>query len=408
MSSVHLLVLIHGMWGHPVHLAELHRIARETYENPSADGIQLEILLAETNSEESTYDGIDWGGERVAQEVRDKIQELEKDGKQVTRFSVTGYSLGGLVARYLVGVLHQQGFFADVTPVNFNTIATPHIGLPRYPSFMSSVFSSLGPKLLSRTGEQFYCADKWSPNGRPLLIVMADPNRIFYQALSLFKHIRIYANAVNDRTVPYCTAAIELNDPFVKHETSGIELEFDVNYNTLVRSYKIPEHPPPSPSKPIILSPTWFRKYKERPSFFPPPLQFRFPLNIALYASLPLLIPVLVSLIIVRFSLATRSSRARIQLLEKEETSQQRLVHILADIEREVEEAVVELVDDQVQEKSGKPKPAHPILSSDQRKIANWLNTLPIQKELAFFNDRFEFHRRGEPVIRHWAESFIL
>lgn len=40
---------------------------------------------------------------------------------------------------------------------------------------MSSVYSALGPKLLSRTGEQFYCVDEWSPNGQPLLLTMADP-----------------------------------------------------------------------------------------------------------------------------------------------------------------------------------------------------------------------------------------
>lgn len=35
--------------------------------------------------------------------VLDEARKLEKDGNIVTRFSVTGYSLGGLVARYLVG-----------------------------------------------------------------------------------------------------------------------------------------------------------------------------------------------------------------------------------------------------------------------------------------------------------------
>lgn len=69
MAPIHLLVLIHGMWGNPGHLAELARIIRETHTTPSSDGVELELLLAETNREESTYDGIDWGGERVAQEV---------------------------------------------------------------------------------------------------------------------------------------------------------------------------------------------------------------------------------------------------------------------------------------------------------------------------------------------------
>jgi hypothetical protein len=33
----------------------------------------------------------------------DEVEKLKGDGKAVTRFSVAGYSLGGLVARYLVG-----------------------------------------------------------------------------------------------------------------------------------------------------------------------------------------------------------------------------------------------------------------------------------------------------------------
>ena len=53
--------------------------------------------------------------------------------------------------------------------------------------------------------------DKWSKTGKPLLSVMADPgrvtahypcnllithlDRVFFQGLRLFPHIRIYANA---------------------------------------------------------------------------------------------------------------------------------------------------------------------------------------------------------------------
>ena len=91
----------------------------------------------------------------------------------------------------------QRGFFDKVTPVNFNTAATPHIGLPRYRTVISGLFAFFGPRLLSRTGEQFYAVrpalvapaehgsyevlsiyqvDKWSQTGRPLLEVMADPS----------------------------------------------------------------------------------------------------------------------------------------------------------------------------------------------------------------------------------------
>ena len=68
-TTVHLLVLIHGMWGNPNHCAELNRIVRETHSTPSQEGAELKVLVAETNRAESTHDGIDWGGERVAKEV---------------------------------------------------------------------------------------------------------------------------------------------------------------------------------------------------------------------------------------------------------------------------------------------------------------------------------------------------
>ena len=69
MDNVHLLVLVHGMWGNPMHLAEFARVARATYANPTLDGTALHVLVAETVRGDSTYDGIDWGGERVAAEV---------------------------------------------------------------------------------------------------------------------------------------------------------------------------------------------------------------------------------------------------------------------------------------------------------------------------------------------------
>ena len=75
----------------------------------------------------------------------------------------------------LISILHQRNFFATVTPVNYNTVATPHIGLLRYPSLFSRLGSFFGPRVLSRTGEQFYATDKWSNTGKALLEVMADP-----------------------------------------------------------------------------------------------------------------------------------------------------------------------------------------------------------------------------------------
>ncbi|KAJ6591588.1 DUF676-domain-containing protein [Mycena vulgaris] len=422
-DPVHLLVLVHGMWGNPGHLAELNRVVKETI--PA-----LHVLRAETNQEDSTYDGIDWGGERVAEEIADEVDKLAKDGRTVTRFSITGYSLGGLVARYVVGILRQRGFFENVAPVNFNTIATPHLGLPRYPSFFSSLASVLGPKLLSRTGEQFYCVDKWSARGRPLLEVMADSDRIFYQALAAFETIRIYANSLNDMTVPYVTAAIEVDDIFADQASTGLIIELDEKYSPLIKSYTLPPVPPPPAPKPMVLSPSWFRQRKPSRPLLPPFLQFRFPLNILLYTMLPLLIPAVLSLVIIRLSLAARSSRARIKLLENDASNTQKLIHVLAQLEKQVEHAVVDFIDQEAGEPVSDPERAgtrgerkeQPILTPTQRRIAAALNRLPLKKERAYFPlarnshaviicrdvRNFDAHRAGEGILRHWADSFIV
>lgn len=80
MTNIHLLVLIHGMWGKPSHVAELARVVRETHEKKGADGTLLHVLQVETVREGSTYDGVDWGGERVAKEVRRRVLRFDERG----------------------------------------------------------------------------------------------------------------------------------------------------------------------------------------------------------------------------------------------------------------------------------------------------------------------------------------
>lgn len=137
----------------------------------------------------------------------------------------------------------------------------------------------------------------------------------------------------------------------------------------------------------------------------------------------------LFSLALVRLSLASRSSRARIKQLEQEAQTagREKLTDILAELEREVEEAVVDIVDNSdpslpIYPPSEVSSSAHPIINLNHTKIVKWLNLIPIKKEIAYFPSvrnshaiivcrdikRFESHRMGEGVLRHWANSFIL
>ncbi|KAG1740003.1 putative serine esterase-domain-containing protein [Suillus lakei] len=442
MPDVHLLVLIHGMWGNPSHLGHANKIIREVKGEVEDSDIKLEVLVAETNKDESTYDGIDWGGERVAEEIRQKTADLEKEGRKVTRFSVTGYSLGGLVR----SVLHQSKFFETVQPVNFNTLATPHIGIPRFPSTFSSISAFLGPKLLSRSGEQFFCVDKWSPRGRPLVEVLADPDRIFYQALVLFPNIRIYANAINDLTVPYVTSGISAEDPFGEYEKNGIKIDFHEEYKHVIKSYSV---------RPLSSATTkepqgWFETIRNMRPPLPPRFQKEFPLNLAVYTLLPILFPTFICLALIRLSFQSHQSRGRLRHLEAHST-RDKLVHIISKLESELESAAVDLYDDPAgtpiatspvpgtdpadetnsttltkgkgKKSRSKPPPYQPLLTPGQLKCIENLNKIPqLKKELAFFEGvrnshavivcrdpkMFKHHLEGEGVLRHWADHFEL
>lgn len=446
MPDVHLLVLIHGMWGNPSHLAHAKKIIQEVKGEVEDSNIKLEVLVAETNKDESTYDGIDWGGERVAEEIRQKTADLEKEGRKVTRFSVTGYSLGGLVARYVIGVLHQSKFFETVQPVNFNTLTTPHIGIPRFSSTFSSISAFLGPKLLSRSGEQFFCVDKWSPRGRPLIEVLADPDRIFYQALLLFPNIRIYANAINDLTVPYVTSSISAEDPFGEYEKNGIKIDFDEKYKNVIKSYSVPPLSSVTAAEPR----SWFSTIRNSRPLLPPLFQRNFPLNLAIYTLLPILFPTFICLALIRLSFQSHQSRGRLRHLEAD-SARDKLIHIIGKLESELESVAVDLYDDPAgtpksaspipgadsadktnsaaptkgkEKKSrSKPPPYQPLLTPGQLQCIENLNKIPqLKKERAFFEGvrnshaiivcrdpkLFKHHLEGEGVLRHWADHFEL
>lgn len=218
-SADHLVVLIHGLWGNPSHLTNLASTLRKTY---SED--ELHILVPKSNSSNFTYDGIELGGERITHEIENKIRDLEDGGKHtIKKLSVIGYSLGGLIARYAIGLLYTNGWFDRIQPVNFTTFATPHLGV-RTPSTGVSgyVWNVLGSRTLSTSGQQIFLIDSFRDSGRPLLAVMADPNSVFVRGLEMFKHRSLYANIINDRSVVFYTAAISKTDPYV--DLSCVEL----------------------------------------------------------------------------------------------------------------------------------------------------------------------------------------
>ncbi|WVW78563.1 hypothetical protein I302_100519 [Kwoniella bestiolae CBS 10118] len=466
-QSVHLVVLIHGLWGSPSHLSvakeELEKLwngdrVSQDVDGPAEDPTitsemreegghghgeeELVIMIAGGMTSQLTYDGVDVCASRVAYEVDKKIKELEGEGRKVDKFSVMGYSLGGLVARYLVGLFHsrQPSFFDKHHPVSFSTISTPHYGIPKYNTLLSTVLCYLGARIMSRSGEQLYIVDNYSDEDqRPLLEIMADPRGIFYQGLERFDSLQIYASALNDNSVPYPTAAIEPVDHFAQWEDRDISVNSDED--GIIQSWHANEPNGDADGK---------KKSNEgnknglgiRLGTLPPVLRYRFPFNYIILLLFPIMLPLIIILILARQSFDTRRSKRRLQLLSQTSSSSsssqvpssgglsiQALRDGIRRIERSLESDLVEN-----QELLDSPalhhRPRHGvadegdlkvILKDSQMRMCYWLNQLPLEKYLTWWPEitnahataivrdphKFPVHERGRGLIRLWARNVL-
>lgn len=298
-KAQHLCVLVHGLWGNANHL---NYVAKALQEKHADD--QLIVYSAKRNTGSLTYDGIEIGAERVTKEIEDLLEQLGRDGHTITKFSIVGYSLGGLVARYCIGLLYHKGYFDKMTPVNFTTFVTPHLGV-RTPllGYQNQIWNVLGARTLSTSGRQLFTVDKFRDTGRPLLAVLADPESIFIHALGLFQRRALYTNVVNDRSAVYYTTGISRIDPYTALDK--IKMNYLKGYDEVILD----------PDNPVERAPE-----EELPTFYQRinnssrNIVRRAPIIVAL----SLLIPVAVSFFLANSVWQTVRSRRRIQLHEED------------------------------------------------------------------------------------------
>ena len=92
----HLVVLLHGIWGFDHQWA---RFAARLAAHPAAGALLVHAAAA--NASTATADGVDACGRRAAAEVR----RVVNSHPSLEEISIIGHSMGGLVARYMVGLL---------------------------------------------------------------------------------------------------------------------------------------------------------------------------------------------------------------------------------------------------------------------------------------------------------------
>ncbi|XP_078434003.1 putative lipase C4A8.10 isoform X1 [Wolffia australiana] len=204
----HLVVMVNGIIGS----ANDWKYASEQFLKKLPG--RVAVHRSQSNYLTLTFDGVDMMGERLAEEVK----ALVKNRPGLQSISFVAHSLGGLIARYAIGLLYEPpGRVVGLEPANFVTVATPHLGSRghRQLPFLCGVpllerSASLAAHfIVGRTGRHLFLTDS---DGRkpPLLLQMVnDTDDIkFRSALTSFKRCVTYANADYDHMVGWRTSSI--------------------------------------------------------------------------------------------------------------------------------------------------------------------------------------------------------
>jgi len=149
----------------------------------------------------NSMNGIDFCGEQLRQEVAFQLKNNYSPG---TLVSFVGHSLGGLIIRYALGLLFEDGFFNIYVPHIFMTLATPHCGRLEDTKLWDVVIKNIS--FIFETGRQITSTESMQ--------ILSDPTGIYFKALALFKRRILYSNIKNDIMVYYSTSSITTYDNF--------------------------------------------------------------------------------------------------------------------------------------------------------------------------------------------------
>jgi hypothetical protein len=199
-QDVHLVVLIHGLDGFS---SDMNFISQNILN--SLHSTQKIITLIPECNHYQTRDGIKAGSERIIEKIKESISS-----KRPKYISFVGHSLGGLYARCVVGMLYWERIIPDqVIPVNFITLATPHLGSREHGKVWGELARIVGTLLIGQTGKGkvMIYTELWLVDSEVPFIVELSTAK-YTNALKEFMKLTIYANTNYDFTVHYSTAAI--------------------------------------------------------------------------------------------------------------------------------------------------------------------------------------------------------
>ncbi|ESQ33964.1 hypothetical protein EUTSA_v10007940mg [Eutrema salsugineum] len=249
----HLLVLVHGILASPSDWLYVEAEMKRRL------GRRFLIYASSSNTFTKTFGGVDGAGKRLAEEVRQVVQK----SKSLKKISFLAHSLGGLFARHAVAVLYSaamsqdsdgaisisgdshllRGRIAGLEPINFITLATPHLGVrgrKQLPfllgvPILEKLAAPIAPFVVGRTGSQLFLTDG-KADKPPLLLRMASDggDLKFLSALGSFRCRIVYANVSYDHMVGWRTSSIRRETELFKvpsrRSLDGYKHVVDVEY----------------------------------------------------------------------------------------------------------------------------------------------------------------------------------
>ncbi|PWA82902.1 alpha/Beta hydrolase fold protein [Artemisia annua] len=253
-TADHLVVMVNGILGSSTDW----KFAAEQFVKTIPD--KVFVHRSERNAATQTLDGVDVMGERLSQEVLEVI----KQKPNLRKISFVAHSVGGLVARYAIGRLYRppsietleclsvedsaesRPTIGGLVPMNFITVATPHLGSRgnKQVPFLFGISALEKAAVLvihwifRRTGRHLFLTD--DDDGKPPLLkrMLQDfDDCYFMSALRSFQRRVAYSNAGCDHIVGWRTSSIRRNVELPKWEDSINEKYPHIVYEERCKAY---------------------------------------------------------------------------------------------------------------------------------------------------------------------------
>ena len=92
--------------------------------------------------------------QKIIADIFYEIESLKQNNDlEVTKISIIGYSLGGLISRYVIGLLNELDFFEKIEPI-FSVHLPHHTWESIFnDNIFDAVANRLGPYLFGKSGD---------------------------------------------------------------------------------------------------------------------------------------------------------------------------------------------------------------------------------------------------------------